>query len=177
MANTYKQIGSTVTVGSGGAVNIEFTSIPATFTDLVIFTSLRSSRTPSTDGTHIAFTVNNNNGNIYSFRHIRGTGSATSSYSESLQTSINLYSQGNSSANTTNTFSNNFIYIPNYSSSNNKSISVDSVYENNATESGHHLLAGSIVLTSAITSIKLAEASGNNWVEYTTASLYGIKSS
>jgi hypothetical protein len=35
MANTYTLIASSVTVGSGGAANIEFTSIPATYTDLV----------------------------------------------------------------------------------------------------------------------------------------------
>jgi hypothetical protein len=36
MATTYEII-SSVTVGSGGAADIEFTSIPATYTDLVIF--------------------------------------------------------------------------------------------------------------------------------------------
>jgi hypothetical protein len=35
MATTYEAI-ATVEVGSGGAANIEFTSIPATYTDLVI---------------------------------------------------------------------------------------------------------------------------------------------
>jgi hypothetical protein len=35
MATTYEIIAS-VTVGSGGAANIEFTSIPATYTDLVL---------------------------------------------------------------------------------------------------------------------------------------------
>jgi hypothetical protein len=37
MATTYEIIAS-VTVGSGGAANIEFTSIPATYTDLVYCT-------------------------------------------------------------------------------------------------------------------------------------------
>ena len=35
MANTYVAI-ATVTVGSGGAASIDFTSIPATYTDLVV---------------------------------------------------------------------------------------------------------------------------------------------
>jgi hypothetical protein len=38
MATTYDLI-SSVTVGSGGAANIEFTSIPATYTDLVVLFS------------------------------------------------------------------------------------------------------------------------------------------
>jgi hypothetical protein len=41
MANTYEAI-ATVTVGSGGATDIEFTSIPGTYTDLLIKSSLRS---------------------------------------------------------------------------------------------------------------------------------------
>ena len=154
--------------------NINFTSIPQGYTDLLIVTSLRSSRTPSTDGTHIAFTVNNNVGNIYSFKHIRGTSSAASSYEELSATSLNLYSQGCSSADTADTFSSNSIYIPNYSSSTNKSVSVTSVYENNGATAGQHLLAGICATTAAISSIKLAEATNNNWVQNTSAILYGI---
>jgi hypothetical protein len=40
MANTYEAI-ATVEVGSGGAADIEFTSIPATYTDLVLKLSAR----------------------------------------------------------------------------------------------------------------------------------------
>jgi hypothetical protein len=43
MATTYEIIAS-VTVGSGGAANIEFTSIPATYTDLVVLFSARTDR-------------------------------------------------------------------------------------------------------------------------------------
>lgn len=171
---TFIQIGTAVVVGSGGQASIEFTAIPATFTDLVVLTSLRSSRTPSTDGAHITLTFNNNAGNIYSFVHSRGTGSAVSSYNEANQTSINLYSQANSNADTASTFSINTFYIPNYAGSGNKTINVDSVYENNATAAGQHLVAGKWSNTAAITSIKLAEGTGNNWVEHSTAYLYGI---
>jgi len=46
----------TVTVGSGGAANIEFTSIPQTYTDLVVVLSLRNNR--STAIGYPRFTVN-----------------------------------------------------------------------------------------------------------------------
>jgi len=46
MPATYKAI-ATVTVGSGGAANIEFTSIPATFTDLLVVLSLRAENSGS----------------------------------------------------------------------------------------------------------------------------------
>jgi hypothetical protein len=41
MATTYEAI-ATVEVGSGGAADIEFTSIPGTYTDLVVKVSARS---------------------------------------------------------------------------------------------------------------------------------------
>ena len=47
MANTFEQI-TTVTVGSGGASSIDFTSIPQTYTDLVIKTSARNTSTSTT---------------------------------------------------------------------------------------------------------------------------------
>jgi len=43
MATTYEAI-ATVTVGSGGAATFGFTSIPATYTDLLVVASLRSDR-------------------------------------------------------------------------------------------------------------------------------------
>jgi hypothetical protein len=49
MANTYEAI-ATVEVGSGGAATIEFTSIPATYTDLVVKVSARNARVDVIDG-------------------------------------------------------------------------------------------------------------------------------
>ena len=46
MPVTYKPI-ATVTVGAGGAASIDFTSIPGTYTDLLVLISARSTR--STD--------------------------------------------------------------------------------------------------------------------------------
>jgi hypothetical protein len=43
MATTYEAI-ATVEVGSGGAADIEFTSIPATYTDLVVKVSFKKPR-------------------------------------------------------------------------------------------------------------------------------------
>ena len=53
MATTYKAI-STVTVGSGGAASITFSSIPATYTDLVLKISGRHD-TSSDQGIFIKF--------------------------------------------------------------------------------------------------------------------------
>jgi hypothetical protein len=66
------------------------------------------------------------------------------------------------------------IYFPNYASATNKSFSIDSVTENNATLANQFLTAGLWSNTAAITSITLLAASGN-LAYYSTASLYGIK--
>lgn len=173
--STMKKIQSVTVTGATQAA-IEFTNIPAIYDDLIILTSLRSNRTPATDGSHIGLTFNNNASNIYSFRHLRGNGATVSSYSES-STQINFYASANSAADTANTFSNNSFYIPNYAGSANKSISADAVYETNATTAYQHLFAALWASSAAITSIKLIEAFGNSWVTNSSATLYGIRKS
>ena len=77
---------------------------------------------------------------------------------------------------TANTFSNFSTYIPNYAGSNNKSYSVDGVTENNATASYQIMYAGLWSNTAAINQITLVPDT-LNFVQYTTATLYGIKNS
>jgi hypothetical protein len=159
------------TLGTAQA-SIEFTSIPQDGTDLFALVSLRSSRTGSSDGAHIGLTFNNV-ASGYSYRALRGNGSAASSFSSS-DVALNLFSTTTSSSDTANTFGNNSLYIPNYTSAANKSLSFDAVYENNATTAFQHLFAGFWSNTAAITSIKFAELFGNNWVAGSTISLYKI---
>jgi hypothetical protein len=59
---------------------------------------------------------------------IFGNGSSVVSYTIAELSFMYVTTSG-----TSNTFSSTEIYIPNYTSSNNKSVSVDSVTENNAT--------------------------------------------
>jgi len=73
---------------------------------------------------------------------------------------------------TANTFASAEIYIPNYTSSNYKSLSVDFVGENNATTSYQYFTAGLFSNTSAITSLVIDGT--DNFVQYSTATLYGI---
>jgi hypothetical protein len=166
MANTYTAI-ATVTVGSGGAANIEFTSIPATYTDLVVYVSARFNN--NTSPFYLYF---NGSGSNYSDRRLTGNGAAASSNTSSTIRVGNF----NGTDTTSNTFSSHFIYIPNYAASTNKSVSVDSVSENNATTAYAQLIAGLWSDTAVITSIKLQEGT-DNFVQYSTATLYGIKNS
>jgi len=67
MAVTHKLI-QTITVGSGGAASIDFTSIPATYTDLIFYFSTRS-----TDLQNLVIKFNNTS-TTYTVRHLDGDG-------------------------------------------------------------------------------------------------------
>ena len=168
MPVTYSLIGS-ATVGSGGASSIDFTSIPATYTDLKIVASARSSAGTLTFG-DISF-----NGSTASFtgRYIEGNGAAASSATDQARLAV---SAPGSSA-TASTFGNSEIYIPNYAGSTNKSFSVDTTGENNATTSYMQLSAGLWSNTAAITSITITAQSSRTFVQYSNFYLYGIKNS
>jgi hypothetical protein len=172
MANTFVKI-QTVTVGSGGAANIEFTSIPQTYTDLIIKTSIRNNET-SAIYSNINLEFNGLATAIYSARRLYGTGGAAGSDSYSGLTSAPGGWVAGPSA-TASVFSNGDLYIPNYTSSNSKSFSWDSLGENNAVASISGISAGLAGTTAAITSIKLS--TGSTILQYSTATLYGIKSS
>lgn len=166
MANTYVAI-ATVTVGSGGAANIEFTSIPGTYSDLALFTSLRVTSTDIT-----SYLYFNNSTSSYSRRVLYGDGSSATSASAS-DAGVLWTNQSN---NTANTFGSAYIYIPNYAGSANKSVSIDFVTENNATTAYAAINTFLWSNTSAITSIKLVPNAGN-YAQYSTATLYGISNS
>lgn len=167
MANTYTLIQS-VTVGSGGAASIEFGSIPQTYTDLKLVLSVRSS-----DGSGSLRVQPNGLTTNLSSRRLEGSGSGASSTSDG---SIIFVYAVTLSSYTASVFSNIEIYIPNYAGSTNKSVSADGVMENNATEAYQNLVAGLWSNTSAITSLTLARSTGT-FVQYSSASLYGIKNS
>ena len=171
MANTYTLIASS-TVGSGGAANIEFTSIPSTYTDLVV---KLSGRTTTGSFLNPRFQFNGDTGSNYRWRSIYTSGSGNGSNSSTSETAIII---GNipGSSETASTFGNTEIYIPNYAGSSQKSTSADIASENNATTSYSALGAGLWTGTAAITSIKFLPDT-SNFAQYTTAYLYGIKNS
>jgi len=166
---TYIQIGSTVTVGAGGASSIDFTSIPATYTDLKLVVSGRINEAVTYDSPVLYFNGSTAN---FTFRQIYGTGSTVGSNSAS---NGNNFTNLNGTSSTASTFSNNEYYIPNYAGSTNKSFSIDTVTENNSsTGNGLGLQAGLWSNTAAINQITITAPSTYLFVQYSTASLYGI---
>ena len=170
MPNTFELIASS-TVGATAVSSIEFTSIPQTYTDLVIKVSARDDNSPSQNGSYYIIYFNNSSSS-YSARFLRGNGSTVIS-----STFAQYAGNATTTALTASTFNNDEIYIPNYTGSNNKSYSSDSVVETNATGAFATLIAGLWSNTAAITSIKLeaANAGSNKFVQYSTFYLYGVK--
>jgi hypothetical protein len=168
MANTYTLI-EKITVGAAGASSITFTSIPQTYTDLLVVLSLRSAR-PSQTNSSAKIYFNSNTSN-YTWRELGGNGATA--FSNNGSTPGYTYIPATNA--TASTFGNAYIYIPNYTSSNNKSYSMDGVDETNAsTIDAQTLFAGLWSNSSAITSITIEENNSSTFVQYTTAYLYGI---
>lgn len=168
MANTFVKIAS-ATVGSGGASSIDFSAIPGTYTDLLIKVSARSTRSFGWDAMRLRF---NGSATGYSDRVLAGDGSTVFGFTDAVPNYI-FSGDINDSTTTSNTFSNTEIYIPSYTLSNNKSVSIDSGEETNATTAQFDLVSGFWTNTSAITSIALTLNAGN-FVQNSTAVLYGI---
>ena len=170
MATTFTLI-SSVTVGSGGAATISFTSIPATYTDLLVKTSLRSDRNVGS-GSNQQVTFNGSTSNYSSIR-LQGTGGVGVTSSTGLTTSIDAIPL-NQSTDTANVFTSAEYYIPNYAGSQNKSVSIDCVTENNATLARQQFMAALWSDSAAITSLTINTLSTFVFVQYSTAYLYGI---
>ena len=169
MATTYEAI-ATVTVGSGGAANIEFTSIPGTYTDLNVVLSARSNRNSYQD--YVKVTFNSATANRTNRTLIADAGTVVSENSSTMR-----FARVSAATATASTFGNCSLYIPNYTSSNNKSSSADGVSENNSSSSILTLDANLWSDSSAITSIQISPGDGTLFVEYSSATLYGIKNS
>ena len=166
---TYIQIGSTVTVGSGGASSIDFSSIPSTYTDLVLKFSLRDNF--ASVSVNCGLKVNGNNTGLTG-RVLFGTGSTANS--TTITDSV-AYTVGTSG--TASTFSSSEIYIPNYAGSTNKSMSVESAAESNTATVYMQMVAELWSNTNAINQLTLYPLNATLFTQYSTASLYGISKS
>lgn len=178
MANTYTLIASS-TVGSGGTSSIDFTNIPNSYTNLVARYSLRTDNANAFSLTYVY--LNGSQTGYIAAVQLEGTGAAVSS---SAFTTTYLYADdGSGNTTTSNTFGNGELYIPNYASADDKSISVDSVGENNATTAYSQLISGWWDNSAAVnritfsTSASSLSGSTTKFMQHSTIYLYGINKS
>ena len=146
--------------------SITFSDIPQTYTDLYLVFSLRGS---AADSARSLFLSINSSASNFTGRYLQGLGSG-SGISGTLARYIGAIPAAGS---TSLTFGNGAVYFPNYTASVNKSFSADTVSENNATLALQELNAGLWSQTTAISSLSIANDSGN-LVQYSSATLYGI---
>lgn len=175
MATTYTLISSNTL--SSSAASVTFSSIPSTYTDLVLKVSARNAGTSNAYPSIMALQFNGDTSSLYSATFIGGQDSTSFSFNEANVNRIGVYSS-NSDASTSNTFSNVEIYIPSYLASQHKPTGVYGVSEHNA--SGFALVAadgGLYRSNTAISSITLSNGNSQNFVSGSSFYLYGIKNS
>ena len=153
---------------NASAASVTFSNIPQSgYTDLKLVMSLRSARVDTDDTIYVDF--NSFAGTNLSQRRLEGNGASASSSSASL-----IAFRANAANNTASTFTSAEIYLPNYTTSSNKSMSIDSAFENNSTTAYLNMVAGLWSSSSAITAVKIYSANSANLVQYSTFSLYGL---
>ena len=167
MPNTYTLIASNTL--SSAAANITFSSIPSTYTDLLIRISARSNNT----GSNIQLQFNGS-AVSYTAMYLRGNGSAATSYTQTTFGTDAVY--GTYLTSDASTFMSQDFYVPNYAGSTYKSVSGDGVEEMNQTLAYSMLTAGLWSNTAAITSVTIDNET-STLQPYTSAYLYGISKS
>ena len=165
ITGSYESI-ATVTVGSGGASNVEFTSIPSTYSHLQIRAILAGTGSIS----YQILRFNGDTGSNYADHGINGDGSSVTTFSD-----VSNSTAGQQGAiSTANIFTSFIIDILDYQNTNKyKTLRTLSGYDANG--SGFlSFRSGLWMNTNAITSIKL-QPNTNNFAQYSHFALFGIK--
>lgn len=170
MANTYELIASNVL--SSSAASVTFSAIPSTYTDLVLRVSIRLA-----SGNYCSIRLNGSSASNYSRVGIAASGTGVGNISNSNINYLRIIDV-NTSSNTANTFSSEEIYLPNYTATQNHSVSIFGATEDNSS-AGNTLgvIAALWSNTSAISSIEIADhiAGTATFDAGTSFYLYGIK--
>ena len=168
--SSYESI-ATVSVGSGGSSTITFSSIPATFTHLQIRVMGRQTNGSADNYANLRF--NGDGGSNYSYHHLVGDGSTAAASSATSQTVIYLqrYAAAGAAASI---FGASVIDILDYQNTN-KNKTIRNLGGNDRNGAGAiYFSSGAWFNTAAVTSITITPAS-NDWAEYSSFALYGIK--
>jgi hypothetical protein len=153
---------------TSNVTELQFTSIPQAFTDLVIVCSLRNNISGTAER-NLRISINGSTTG-FTNRRLYGSGTSASATTEAL----GLVGYVPNNGVTANTYGNISIYIPNYTSNTNKTISSDSVWEQNTSSATQNLNMVSWANTSAINSFGLRASTDADLIAGSMVSLYGI---
>jgi len=164
---------ATASVGSGGVADVEFTSIPATYTHLQLRVLSRTTRSGQ-NFNNVALQINSDTGANYNAHLLRGDGSSAISDNDVSASSLIFNAQA--AADATASVMGAFVMdILDYANTN-KYKTVRSLFGVDNNGSGLvGLMSGAWRSTSAITSIKLFSVASGNLAQYSHFALYGIK--
>jgi hypothetical protein len=178
MADTYTLINKIEVVTGASQATLTFTSIPATYTDLELRISCRSTTNLGTDTLAIRF--NSDTGSNYYTTLLQGYGSSGASGAQ-----VGLGTQGwmgliEDTANGANIYSSHIVRLADYAGARNKTVLSDAYSSTNNAAALLRLFGDTWNNSSAINRIDiniLSAGSGYVFGQYTNAYLYGIKNS
>lgn len=169
---TYEAI-ATTTLATATA-SITFSSIPADYTHLQIRGIARSAVASPTDTFRVRF--NSDTGNNYARRLVYGTGVNAVASSSAPGTLMTLGTMIGNTA-TASTYGTSVIDILDYkNTSKYKTLKALNGFEINSTSGEISLSSGLWMNTNAITSVTLFTDSASNLMQYSSFTLYGIRS-
>jgi hypothetical protein len=161
---------------TGNATSYDVTSISASYDHLMLKVSARTDRSGYYYD-EMDITLNADTGTNYSTTTLYAGALAPASARNSGQTS-GAFFDCTSGASGANIFSANTLWIPHYSNTANyKQVFHESAVENtSATDAQWYVLMGAMLwgATSAVDQITLTPEAGDNFVQYSTFTLYGI---
>ena len=169
--SSYESI-ETVTVGAGGAANITFSSIPATYKHLQVRGIVRSTRALSQAG--LILRLNSDTGNNYSWHFLIANGSSVSSGNTSGLPSFMYLGEQPAGDATSGVFGSVIIDILDYTNTN-KYKTVRTLSGQDRSGSGEvGIISGSWRNTNTITSLTISE-DVSSIAQFSSVGLYGIK--
>ena len=161
---------SSVTVGSGGASNVEFASIAGTYQHLQIRGLVRNTGSSQRS---VSIRFNNDTGNNYAYHLLYGNGSAAGAEGVASTSGMQAISQVYSTASAS-IFSAFVIDILDYASTS-KATTIRSLGSRDENGAGlASIYSGLWTSTSAVTEIDLYPLA-NNFAQHSTFALYGVK--
>ena len=165
MATTYTLISKTIITTPTN--NVIFSSIPTTYTDLVLKMSIRD-----TNGTTFVTGYSYYPTNA-SITQLTGNGATAASARASAAANAEAYNAYPAANSTSNTFGSWELYIPNYATSMAHPVSSFSVSENNAT-TAYIAATAILVSTGTITQVQFVDGAGDQFATGSSFYLYGI---